>query len=226
MRGLLGRLRAAGAGAPDPEPHSRWVVVDVETSGLDPATAQLLAIAGVGVRVDWDGGHLDIVPGDSIEIGVRPQQVVRDPGNVLVHGIGYQRQAQGLPLPQALALWHDFTQSAPLLAFHAWFDRALLERHRVLAWGPDAAGGDAGQGWVDIARLCAVLRSGPQGGDLDDWLARLGIECPARHQAAADCLAECELLQRVWPQLLRELGRDRSWAGLQRLERAGRWLGR
>ena len=34
---------------------SRWVMLDVETSGLDMRHDRLLAIAAIAVRVDWQG---------------------------------------------------------------------------------------------------------------------------------------------------------------------------
>ena len=42
----------------------RWVVVDVETSGLNASSDQLLAIAALGLSVDWRRQRLDIVLGE------------------------------------------------------------------------------------------------------------------------------------------------------------------
>jgi DNA polymerase-3 subunit epsilon len=54
---------------------------------------------------------------------------------------------------------------------------------------------------VDIEHLCAVTHEGVRARSLDEWMAHFGITCAVRHQAAADTLAECELLQRVWPRV-------------------------
>ncbi len=51
--------------------------------------------------------------------------------------------------------------------------------------------------WLDLAPLAAALAPDKQkkgGGTLDDWLVAFGIECPVRHNAAADALATAELL--------------------------------
>ena len=58
---------------------------------------------------------------------------------------------------------------------------------------------------------------------LDEWMAHFGITCAARHQAAADTLAECELLQRIWPRVAAQCS---NWRGVQRLASGHRWIAR
>ena len=50
----------------------RWVVVDVETTGLDPARDALLAIAAVAIH--WRDGEPQLVPLDRFECLVRPDR--------------------------------------------------------------------------------------------------------------------------------------------------------
>lgn len=54
-------------------------------------------------------------------------------------------------------------------------------------------------------------------------MAHFGITCAVRHQAAADTLAECELLQRIWPKVAAQCA---SWRDVQRLAAQHRWLAR
>ncbi len=54
-------------------------------------------------------------------------------------------------------------------------------------------------------------------------MAHFGIQCAVRHQAAADTLAECELLLRVWPRVAQQCT---DWAGVQRLAAQQRWIAR
>ncbi|MEY4294840.1 MAG: hypothetical protein RLY82_528 [Pseudomonadota bacterium] len=199
----------------------RWVVLDVETSGLDASTAQLLAVACVGLHVDWQQKTLSIALGDSFEIVIKPKQPVEDVDNILIHGIGMQRQQMGLPGWQALRQLRDFLQEAPLLAFHAWFDQTLLERHFLSDLGKPLP-----NPWLDIEKLCSVTQLDANAEDLDQWLAHFSITCPARHEAAADAFAEAEILQRIWPQLLKELGTKPSWQGLKKIEKLDQWLAR
>ncbi len=202
--------------------HERWVVVDVETSGLDPHTAQLLAIAAVAVQVDWTTLKLSIVPGDSFEVDIKPETVVKDKGNILVHGIGQNRQLRGDSLNDALNGFIGYIGDAKLLAFHAWFDKALIGRHVQMAMLPGLANGLPNP-WVDIEKLCVASHPQVKAHSLDEWMDEFGITCAARHEAAADTFAECEVLQRIWPRIVAQ---STGWADILRLEKEGRWLTR
>jgi DNA polymerase III subunit epsilon len=203
----------------DTAPHhavQRCIVLDVETSGLDVERAQLLAVAAVAVSIDWQAQQLHICPGDSLEITLQPTQLVDDVDNILLHGIGRQRQQAGLPLWQAMPLLRSFIGTAPLLAFHAWFDKALVLRH-FAATSTEALP----NAWIDIEKLCSVMHPELHHEGLDDWLAHYAIPCTARHEAVADCMAECELLQRIWPLVSKEA---QDWKALKKLEAMDRWI--
>jgi DNA polymerase-3 subunit epsilon len=197
--------------------ETRWVVMDVETSGLDPARDRLLAIAAIAVRVDWAAKQLAIVPADSFEVVLRQQQASAV-DNILLHGIGAQRQRDGVPAGEAMRALQTYCGNSPLLAFHAAFDRALIERYARpelgAGWSPS---------WLDIEHLCAVTHESVAARSLDEWMAYFGIHCAVRHQAAADTLAECEVLLRVWPRVAAECS---SWRGVARLAARQRWIAR
>jgi DNA polymerase III subunit epsilon len=194
----------------------RWVVLDVETSGLDTKMAQLLAIACVAVNIDWKTRQITLIPGDSFEVNVQPTTWVTDKANILVHNIGQQSQAQGLPIAQALQIFMDFVGNAPLLAFHAGFDAQVLGRHMQ-----ETLQRRMSNDWLDIELLCKITHPKAHAHTLDEWLAHFGIVCANRHQAAADAWSEAEVLQRIWPQLARQCS---SWRDLQRLTQQQRWM--
>lgn len=196
---------------------SRWVMVDVETSGLDAARDRLLAIAAIALQVDWARKRLEVVLADSFEVVLR-QELPSGRDNILLHGIGVQQQQGGVPPQQALRAFADFAGAAPLLAFHAAFDQALIGRHARAALGAELA-----NPWLDIEHLCAATHPSVRARALDEWLAHFGLHCAARHQAMADTLVECELLLRIWPRVAAE---SRSWRDLERLARHHRWLPR
>lgn len=163
---------------------SRWVVVDTETTGLDPQRDHLLAIGAVAVH----GGRLR--PQDRFECTVQhPGPVDRD--NVLIHGLGEEARASGWPAATALRAWQDWAGDAPRFAFHAGFDRDVLRHSLRRAGCPQPR-----RRWLDVGRLAAALHPELAAGrhGLDDWLEAFGLTVRQRHSAGADALATAELL--------------------------------
>jgi len=196
--------------------EDRWVMLDVETSGLDPYRDRLLAIAAIALRVDWARKRLRVDLGDSFEVVLRQQEVSTAKDNILLHGIGVQRQREGVEPVQALQTFATYVDRSPLLAFHAAFDQTMLERYTRRHLGRTLP-----HPWVDIEHLCAVTHEQVRARSLDEWMAHFGIVCAVRHQAAADTLAECELLLRIWPRVAAQCG---CWRDVQRLARQQRWI--
>jgi DNA polymerase-3 subunit epsilon len=198
--------------------EDRWVMLDVETSGLDPHRDRLLAIAAIALRVDWPRKRLSVDLGDSFEVVLRQHEVSAAKDNILLHGIGVQRQREGVEPARALQAFADYAGQSPLLAFHAAFDEAMINRHTRLHLGRALP-----HPWVDIEQLCAVTHEQVRARSLDEWMAHFGIVCAVRHQAAADTLAECELLLRIWPRVAAQCG---CWRDVQRLAAQQRWIAR
>ena len=158
-----------------------------------------------------------MVPGDSFEVVLR-QDVASTHDNILLHGIGAQRQRDGMEPAAALQAFAAYAGASPLLAFHAAFDQTLIGRFAQAHLGRELS-----NPWVDIEHLCAVTHEGVRARSLDEWMAHFGITCAVRHQAAADTLAECELLQRVWPRVAKQC---RDWRSVQKLAAQQRWIAR
>jgi len=196
-----------------PADSGRWVVVDTETTGLDVARDTLIAIGGVAV--DAEG----VVPGDSFEVVLRNAEG-SDHDNILVHGIGHHAQRTGVPPPEALAAFAQWVGDAQYAGYHTDFDRAVLMRASSLAGAPVPE-----RPWLDLAPLAAALASDKQkkgGGTLDDWLTAFGIECPVRHNAAADALATAELLLHIRARAAKQ-GRT-DFAALLKMAKQQKWL--
>ena len=218
MTGWWHRLIPGRSARTGPE-ALRWVLIDVEASGLDTTRDRLLAIAGVALHFDAPGAPPRIALGDSFELLLRQdeQPAAPDKANILLHGIGVGAQAQGRPPAEALAAFERWLAGAPLLAFHAAFDEALIQRDMQRYLGrrlPNA--------WADLAPVAQLLDARQRDLSLDAWLAEFHIHCAQRHQAAADALAEAELLLRLWPALAAR-GQLR-FAELQAMARQRRWL--
>jgi DNA polymerase-3 subunit epsilon len=196
-----------------PFAQQRVVVVDVETSGLDPRSDRLLSIGAVAVS----GGLIRF--DDSFHAVLR-QAAPSDRRNILVHRIGGSAQLGGVEPGTALADFLSYAGAAPLVAFNAGFDRAVIERAAAAALGRTPGGA-----WLDLAILLPMLVPGRGAAErtLDDWAGMFGVENYARHDAVADALATAQLLLVA----LARAGKEglRSCADLLRLQQERRWLG-
>jgi DNA polymerase III subunit epsilon len=194
----------------------RWVVLDVETTGLDMHHDELLAIAAVAVTLD-DAARPRIALHDSFEAVLHHESASTDKDNILVHGIGVQAQRAGAPPREVLAAFERWLGRSPQIAFHARFDQRMIERAMKTALQRTS-----NNPWLDLAPVARALHPELGARSLDDWLDHFGIECTPRHQAAADTLATAELLLRLWPAARRQ--QCATWAGLSALARQQRWL--
>jgi len=195
---------------------ARWVVVDVETTGLDASRDRLLAIAGVALHREGRRWRMQAVDSFEAVLCHADAAAVADKANILVHGIGIGEQQRGVLPAVALRAFSAWVGAAPVLGFHVGFDRQVIDRSAREALGEVPA-----HDWLDIAPLATLAHPAVKARALDEWLAHFGIECAARHQAAADVLATAELWLRLWPALLKEGGDLRS---LQKLVASQRWL--
>jgi DNA polymerase-3 subunit epsilon len=190
----------------------RWVVVDCESSGLDPEQDRLLSIGAVAVR---EGR---VAHADAFGAVLRQAQASLVP-NILVHGIGAEAQLGGRDPAAALDEFARYVAGAPLVAFHAAFDQSLLERAMSAAgvrWKPR---------WLDLAQLAPALfaQRARSCTSLDDWLAAFAIGHPARHDAMADAYATAQLVLVLFAEAERQ--GLATTGDLFAAERNRRWLG-
>lgn len=142
QRARLERHRALAASSPDRSLEAcRFVVVDVETTGLNPFRDCLLAI-GAGAVID---GTIRLA--DSFAVVVR-QDAPSTIDNILVHGINGSTQLSGRAAADALLDLFGFAGRDPLVAFHAEFDRVMIGQAARQALGTRLR-----NAWLDVAQL-------------------------------------------------------------------------
>lgn len=213
-RAALAAWQALPEAAHDlPHGRQRYVVVDVETSGLDMKRDRLIAIGAVAVQ----GGTIDFA--DAFQV-VLQQSEASSTENILIHGIGAGEQRDGVEPAAALLAFLDFVGKSPLVAYHAFFDEAMLAKAMRAHLGQVP-----GFFWLDLAWVLPELfpdfrRDGRVA--LDDWLTYFGIENIQRHNAVSDAYATACLLQIAGA---RGTARgSESAAAFARIEKARRWL--
>lgn len=194
LRQRLGRL-------PSPPPLSvkslreqRWVVLDLETSGLNLARDQVLSMGAVAI----EDGAIDF--GQQFERTLhRPAQ--KTSPSVLIHGLGPDALAAGCDPAEALLDLLEFIGDSPVLAFHAAFDQHMLGRALK-----ESLGYRLQHPFLDVAHLAPLLNPDVvlREAGLDDWIARFGLQVPARHHASADAQVTAELALILFSQARRQ----------------------
>jgi DNA polymerase III subunit epsilon len=198
-----GRFRRGVEGG-DPTHSQRWVVLDVESSGLDAHRDRLLAVAAVAVWVPA-AGRPRVTLGDSFERVLRADMgadaLPVDKPNILIHRIGIGAQRAGVAPTDALNDLRTWLGDAPVVGFHVAFDETLLQRT-----ARQVQAGRWTNRFIDLAQVAQALHPEVRARSLDEWMALFGVTCAARHVAAADALATAEVLLHLWPALQREAG--------------------
>jgi len=157
------------------------VSLDLETSSLDPGTAEILSIAAVPVR------------GRQALLSERFERVVRGGAPVDREAVKYHRLRpvdveHGLPPAAAVAEFRDWLGERPLLGYCLSFDCAMLEK----ALGDPSA--TLAPRRYDLRELYRrrLLQRNPDAAPpqaLDAILAALDVPVAGRHTALGDATA-------------------------------------
>jgi DNA polymerase-3 subunit epsilon len=180
----------------------RWVVLDTETTGLNIRHDRIISIAAVAVHLEPDltDAHIPLV--DTFEAVIHQEHPKTKKDNILIHHIGVGEQGNGQAQAEVLQAFVQWVGQAPLFAYHAPFDKGMLE-HAMKECGMSALSNR----WVDVQPLAnwSVRETYPLG--LDECVERFGLESISRHSAASDTFVTAELLLWLLPKV-REVAAD------------------
>ena len=183
------------------------VVIDTETSGLDPNRSRVIELGAVNIK----HGSLD-------ETGIFESLV--NPGvaigaaSTAIHGIDEKMTAAAPAFETAFAAFQRFAAGRVLIGHSIGFDIAILsaeaERHGLI--------------WTRPRSLCVRLLGVIAGGDLPDHslealAARFNIDMPVRHRALGDAKTAAAIFAALVPRL-----EERGIRTLAEAERAIRGL--
>lgn len=163
--------------------QQRFVILDLETSGLNMRRDQVLSIGAVVI----ENGAIDLSQQFECTLQRDDHQAS---ASTLIHGIAPNEIANGEDPAEALLSFMEFVGDSPLLAFHAEFDQRMLARalKQSLGYRLQHAFFDV----AEIAPLVCPKAKLPHAG-LDDWTQHFGLQVQQRHHASADALVTAEL---------------------------------
>ena len=188
------QLLPAAAASELPLHQQRWVVLDLETSGLNTNRDLVLSIGAIVI----EDGAIDF--GQQFECTLqRDAQPTND--SVLIHGLGPSAIAAGVAPVDGLLACMEFIGASPVLAFHAPFDQRMLSRALN-----DSLGYKLQHLFIDLADVAPLLYpdAGIRKGGLDDWVRYCGLHVQERHNASADALVTAELALILFSQARRQ----------------------
>ena len=169
------------------------VVMDTETTGLDPNKARIIEIAVVRLT----GGRLD--PASPFRRLVRPGVPI--PAEATrIHGIDDAAVADA---PIFSTVWPelaDFMEKTVLIGHSIGFDLAVVKtecRRAEIVWTPPPT--------LDTRLLAEVVEPNLAGYSLDNLATWLGVDITERHSAIGDAHTTAGIFQALVPKL-REVG--------------------
>ncbi|ROM69208.1 DNA polymerase III subunit epsilon [Pseudomonas brassicacearum] len=163
--------------------EQRWVVLDLETTGLNLNKDQVLSIGAVVIEdgaIDFSQQFERTLQCDKQKLGP----------SVLIHGLAPSAIAAGSNPAEALLAFMEFVGDSPLLAFHAPFDSHMLGRALK-----DYLSYRLQHLFLDVADLAPMLcpQANLRKAGLDEWIDWFKLQVFDRHNASADALATAEL---------------------------------
>ncbi|QDX82543.1 DNA polymerase III subunit epsilon [Denitratisoma sp. DHT3] len=105
----------------DPPPAGEWVAVDCETTGLDTARDEIIAIGAVRIRGQR------ILTSERLELIVRPGIALSAP-SIRIHRLREMDVRTGLAPEEAIRRFLEFVGNRPLVGYYLEFDVAMLDK--------------------------------------------------------------------------------------------------
>jgi DNA polymerase-3 subunit epsilon len=171
----------AGLPLPDgPVETQRYVVFDLETTGLKPSHDDaIVQIGAVLLEAGAEAARFDML--------VNPGRRI-PPASTRYHGITDAMVARAPGVADAVAAFRDFAAGAVLVAHNAAFDLTALR----------AAAERDGAPWMANPAMCSMMLASwldPREPDvsLDGLCGRMGLVIDGRHQALGDARATATL---------------------------------
>jgi DNA polymerase-3 subunit epsilon len=163
-----------------------FVVLDLETTGLDPDHDAVVAIGAVRVR------RGRVIPEDHFLALVDPGRPI-PPAATRIHGITDELVAGQPRLEAVLPPFVAYCSGSVPVAHVAWFDLAFLNPALKALGQPPFAPGTV----LDTVLLCSALFPTWAGYNLEEIADRFALPVVGRHTALGDALLTAEIFCRL-----------------------------
>jgi DNA polymerase-3 subunit epsilon len=169
----------------------RFVVLDCETTGLDPRRDRIVSIGAVAVR----GGEIDL--GDTFEALLR---VLHNTAATVVHGITRDETRAGVSEAEALAALLGYLGDGVIVGHHIGHDLAMIDAALARHETPGLLNRHVDTG--ELARLleadgAGVGQPGFDDLSLDGLCRHFDIPPYDRHTAPGDAFLTAQILLRL-----------------------------
>ncbi|NJL50425.1 MAG: 3'-5' exonuclease [Blastochloris sp.] len=183
------------------------VSIDCETTGLDPWTDEIVAVAAIPIRGDR------VVTSERYEALVRPSGPIGE-SSIKIHQLREMDLANARPIEKVLPELMAFIGPRPLVGYYLEFDVAMLNRYLL-----SAANIHVPNQQVEISRLYYDRKYGdaPPGTEIDlsfSAIAKdLGVPAWPVHDAFNDALMAAMMYVKLKDYLARgiRIPRTRDW---------------
>lgn len=165
------------------------VVVDTETTGLDPATARVVEIGAVRLEIGRTGKAAPFRRLVRPDVGI-PAEATQ------IHGIGWGTVESESPFADVWPQFADYIGDAVLIGHSVGFDTAVLTnecRRASIEWSPGVA--------LDTQWLARVAEPGLADVSLQGLASWLDVGLTGRHSALGDATATAAIYRALVPRL-------------------------
>ncbi|MGD9925869.1 MAG: DUF294 nucleotidyltransferase-like domain-containing protein, partial [Pseudorhodoplanes sp.] len=165
------------------------VVIDTETTGLDPRKARVIEAAAVRIVAG------QIAEKRAFQSYVNPREPI-PAFSTAVHGIDNEKVATAPAFGSMWPAFRDYIGSAVVIGHTLGFDLAILQqecRRAGVSWEAPRA--------LDTQHLAQLVDPRRAGNSLEELAAWLGVTVGKRHSALGDAITTAEVFRALLPKL-------------------------
>lgn len=176
-----------------PRKKQTYIVLDVETTGLDVYKERMIEFAAVKLVGDKITERFETL--------INPEQPIRY-SSYLIHNISQEMVADAPKLPEIMPKILDFIGEYPIVAHNVIFDYNFLNHASKIVYGKEIPNRT-----IDSQALYKEVFPEEVSHGLESLMNRMGVEFTTRHRAMADA----EGLALSFPKLLKLYEQKFNW---------------